>query len=488
MKTRNILQNIRLMISAVFALSVIISAPVHASDLISVITPNGGEVWQKGTAHMISWWRGDIDPNKQIKIIARKGGRRYKLIATTTIGRSGYLWHIPETADDFPPGNDYRILVKTSDGTLRDISDNNFTILAASEGPPRVDSFRINNGAGSTSSRSIVLNNVAQGSPVNYRACENSSFSGTGCGWMPYSQAPSFQLSSPGIGEKTVWFQVKNSAGVSNLMADSIRLFLPSVDLLPGSLTPMKIIDPSIKEAGFTPKNAYGSYSIDFDYEVKVPAITLPGNLAQGLKIILEAIPYHPMGRGEEGPVVLKTLQYDGGSPSGSDIIHRGSITYHFSRIGPSDGVSGVKLRARLKLPGMMRDSNLNNNQLDREIGWNRKRTLRLSHDITTCVSKDDWPFTVRLPGFGWITSSGLEVLVYEQPNSPGSPRSMRAVKVRGVSVEYDANGALPLGRYGYNWIKRPTTDSRTGKVHAWCEGDEHHGYTVLINYYEVVF
>ncbi len=467
------------------AILLLFCTAAFASDFIRVIAPNGGEVWQKGSAHVISWWRGDIDPNKQIKIIARKGGRRYRLIATSTIGRSGYLWHIPEAPDDFPPGDDYKIVVKTSDGTLRDSSDNNFTILSTSEGPPHVDSFRINNGAESTGNPDVILNHTITGTPTRYRACENNSFSGQGCGWKPYNPTPTFTLST-GIGTKTVWFQVKNQAGVSNKMSDSISVVLARIEV-PGTVSPIRD-DPSIKNFDLLVKKVYGKYSIDFDYEVKVPAITLPGNLAQGLRIILEAIPYRPTGRGVEGPVVLKTLEYVAGSPSGSDIIHRGSITYHFSRIGPPDGVQGVTIRARLELLGMLRDANTNNNKREYNFGWTRKNTISLSHDIKTCLSKDDWSFTPDIPGSRWITGSYLEVLRYDRAYSPLTPRGMVKTTVYDESVEYDANGSLPLGRYGYRWIKHPETDSLTGKVHAWCEGDEHHGYTVLINYYEVVF
>ncbi len=86
---------------------------------------------------------------------------------------------------------------------------------------PAVASFAINNGAASTTSRAVTLNNSVTNSPTQYMASESSSFSGAP--WQTYSAAPSFTLSS-GTGTKTVYFKVKNAVGESPGVSDTITL------------------------------------------------------------------------------------------------------------------------------------------------------------------------------------------------------------------------------------------------------------------------
>lgn len=87
---------------------------------------------------------------------------------------------------------------------------------------PVVGSFEISGTAASSKSHIVTLNNTVVGStPTQYRAGE-SPLVGTG-GWLPYSQAPSFTLSST-PGAKTVYFQVMDGSGKeSAVVSDRIR-------------------------------------------------------------------------------------------------------------------------------------------------------------------------------------------------------------------------------------------------------------------------
>ncbi|MGO9022352.1 MAG: TIGR03768 family metallophosphoesterase [Syntrophobacteraceae bacterium] len=87
---------------------------------------------------------------------------------------------------------------------------------------PVISSFNISGSAASATSHVVTLNNTVVGStPTQYRAGE-SPFSGDG-GWLPYSQAPSFTLSST-PGAKTVYFQVMDGSGtLSAVVSDNIR-------------------------------------------------------------------------------------------------------------------------------------------------------------------------------------------------------------------------------------------------------------------------
>jgi len=86
---------------------------------------------------------------------------------------------------------------------------------------PVVSSFSINDGASSTTSRNVTLNNSCTGSPTQYMASESATFNGAS--WQTYATAPSFALSS-GNGTKTVYFKVKNAAGESAPASDTITL------------------------------------------------------------------------------------------------------------------------------------------------------------------------------------------------------------------------------------------------------------------------
>jgi uncharacterized repeat protein (TIGR01451 family) len=86
---------------------------------------------------------------------------------------------------------------------------------------PSVTSLKIDSGASSTLRATVSLNNIATASPTFYMASESPTFDGAQ--WQTYSTAPKFTLSS-GHGVKSVYFQVKNDAGESAVISDSIML------------------------------------------------------------------------------------------------------------------------------------------------------------------------------------------------------------------------------------------------------------------------
>src|SRR6185295_14856489 len=91
------------------------------------------------------------------------------------------------------------------------------------EPTPVLTSVVINNGASSTTSQTVTLKNVASNNPTEYRASESATF--VGAAWLPYSEAPSFEL-SPGTATKRVYLQLRNAAGaLSVVRSDTIVLF-----------------------------------------------------------------------------------------------------------------------------------------------------------------------------------------------------------------------------------------------------------------------
>jgi hypothetical protein len=92
--------------------------------------------------------------------------------------------------------------------------------------PPGITSLQINDGAASTGTKSVFLNNVATNKPTHYMASESPSFDGAR--WMFYSVKPRFTL-SPGAGTKRVYFKLKSKEGESSVGSDTIALAAPAV-------------------------------------------------------------------------------------------------------------------------------------------------------------------------------------------------------------------------------------------------------------------
>lgn len=104
--------------------------------------------------------------------------------------------------------------------------------------PPEVTSFEINTGATTTTNPEVTLDNTATNSPTEYMASETSDFSGAT--WQPYGTAPIFTLSSGEGGNKTVYFKVRNAAGESAPVSDTIGLTGQNI-LLPGDV-PLELV------------------------------------------------------------------------------------------------------------------------------------------------------------------------------------------------------------------------------------------------------
>jgi hypothetical protein len=126
-------------------------------------------------------------------------------------------------------GQTYYIKVVGYNGAFSTINSYGLGLSCPSGGTtPAVTSFAINNGASSTTNQTVTLNNSATGNPTQYQASESSSYSGAS--WLSYSTAPTFTLSA-GTGTKTVYFRVRNSAGiVSSSVSDSISFGASGTD------------------------------------------------------------------------------------------------------------------------------------------------------------------------------------------------------------------------------------------------------------------
>jgi hypothetical protein len=88
-------------------------------------------------------------------------------------------------------------------------------------GPPRVVSFKINNGAATTIGRTVVLNNITERATL---FCASQRPDLHGAYWKNMHSAPQFTLSS-GDGAKTLYFQVADPQGrKSPIVSDTINM------------------------------------------------------------------------------------------------------------------------------------------------------------------------------------------------------------------------------------------------------------------------
>jgi serine protease AprX len=104
-----------------------ISAPPPPS--ITVTSPDGGEIWQRGTARIISWtYEGKAGSAVRIRLL--KGGLFHRNISSSagigTGGRGSFRWSLPAA---LPAGDDYQIqVVSKSKGSVNDTSNAAFVI------------------------------------------------------------------------------------------------------------------------------------------------------------------------------------------------------------------------------------------------------------------------------------------------------------------------------------------------------------------------
>ena len=102
------------------------SFSITIAPTITVISPNGGEQWQRGTTQIITWASSGVT---NVKIELMKGTAVNRTITSSTPAANGsYNWAILATQTS---GTDYKIrITSTVASTVTDSSDANFTIFA----------------------------------------------------------------------------------------------------------------------------------------------------------------------------------------------------------------------------------------------------------------------------------------------------------------------------------------------------------------------
>ena len=101
---------------------------VVATPTLAVTSPNGGESWQAGTTHNITWVSSNVAGTIQIQPYSN--GVPQVNINPTAPNTGSYSWSIPS---NYAPGSTYKIALSAMSGTVSDFSDGNFTITARPE-------------------------------------------------------------------------------------------------------------------------------------------------------------------------------------------------------------------------------------------------------------------------------------------------------------------------------------------------------------------
>jgi hypothetical protein len=92
---------------------------------LTVISPNGGEKWRKGTTQTITWtYTGD--PGDAVKIELRRAGKKQTTISLMAPNTGSYNWTIPAKV---PVGATYKIrITSVKDPRYKDGSNRVFRI------------------------------------------------------------------------------------------------------------------------------------------------------------------------------------------------------------------------------------------------------------------------------------------------------------------------------------------------------------------------
>jgi len=121
------------------------------ADYITVTSPNGGETWEMGSSHNITW-NDNISSN--VKIDLYKSGTYNREIEDSTPSDGTYSWSIPTDIDE---SSSYKVnITSTSNSSVYDDSDNNFTISSILQ---NTFSDNFNDGDYSSNPEWTVVNN-----------------------------------------------------------------------------------------------------------------------------------------------------------------------------------------------------------------------------------------------------------------------------------------------------------------------------------------
>jgi len=127
---------------------------------ITVTSPNGGESWQMGTSHIITWSYAN-SPGSYVKIELYRASTLARTITSSTYCDGSYTWSIPT---DLTAASDYRIRISSTSTSAGDYSDAYFSITA----PPSITVTSPNGGESWQMGTSHTMTWTYANSPGSY--------------------------------------------------------------------------------------------------------------------------------------------------------------------------------------------------------------------------------------------------------------------------------------------------------------------------------
>ncbi len=102
----------------------VVAAPAPAS--VRVTSPNGGQVWARGTSHAITWTHQNLASGARLKVEVLKG---LAVVATPGSNVNPYVgsvnWSI---SNALTAGNNYKVRITVISTSTSDLSDGPFTV------------------------------------------------------------------------------------------------------------------------------------------------------------------------------------------------------------------------------------------------------------------------------------------------------------------------------------------------------------------------
>jgi uncharacterized protein (TIGR02145 family) len=94
---------------------------------VTIISPNGGENWELGSTHAITWNSSDV--SGLVKVELYQGGSMYQAISSGQSNTGSYSWTVSSA---LAAGTNYRVRVSSeSDVNVYDESDGDFTLVSS---------------------------------------------------------------------------------------------------------------------------------------------------------------------------------------------------------------------------------------------------------------------------------------------------------------------------------------------------------------------
>ena len=122
---------------------------------ITVTSPNGGESWEIGTTHDITWNSSHSSLNVKIELYQGDTTYAYQTISSSQTNDGSYSWTIPSTYNE---GSDYKVRISyVSDENENDESDGDFTLNAATQTGNYSLSFDVDSDAGWGSAQDRIV-------------------------------------------------------------------------------------------------------------------------------------------------------------------------------------------------------------------------------------------------------------------------------------------------------------------------------------------